>query len=62
MQSHFWSGQWGPLQAAYVCLAINNSGIREVLGIYIGESESSKFWLSVLTGATGRIMETAKRR
>lgn len=34
--------------AAYVVLGISKNGIKEVLGIYVGESESSKFWLSVL--------------
>lgn len=28
-------------KAAYVCLGINQDGIKEVLGIYIGENESS---------------------
>ncbi len=40
--------------AAYVVLGINRTGIKEVLGIYIGESESSKFWLSVLNDIKNR--------
>jgi transposase-like protein len=36
-------------KAAYVCLGISKSGHKDVLGIYIGENESSTFWLSVLT-------------
>jgi transposase-like protein len=34
--------------AAYVILGINDSGIKEVLSIEIGENESSKFWLGTL--------------
>jgi len=41
-------------KAAYVCLGINRSGIKEVLGVYIGESESATFWLSVLTDLKNR--------
>ena len=53
---HYKVRQDGHIQskAAYVCLAVNDRGIREVLGIYIGESESSKFWLSVLTDLQNR--------
>lgn len=40
--------------AAYVVLGVSRSGIKEVLGIYIGESESSKFWLSVLNDIKNR--------
>ena len=40
--------------AAYVVLGVNRTGIKEVLGIYIGESESSKFWLSVLNDIKNR--------
>lgn len=40
--------------AAYVVMGISKAGIKEVLGIYIGESESSKFWLSVLNDIKNR--------
>ncbi len=40
--------------AAYVVLGISKAGIKEVLGIYIGETESSKFWLSVLNDIKNR--------
>lgn len=40
--------------ATYVVLGISKTGIKEVLGIYIGESESSKFWLSVLNDIKNR--------
>ncbi|PBC88361.1 mutator family transposase [Caldicellulosiruptor bescii] len=35
-------------KAAYVVLSVNIEGYKDVLGIWIGESESSKFWLGVL--------------
>ena len=35
-------------KAAYVVLGINSEGFKEVLGIWIGENESAKYWLGVL--------------
>lgn len=35
-------------KAAYVVLGINMDGYKEILGIWIGKNESSKFWLGVL--------------
>ena len=35
-------------KAAYVVLGINKEGYKEIMGIWIGENESSKFWLGVL--------------
>lgn len=35
-------------KAAYVVLGISLDGYKDILGIWIGESESSKFWLGVL--------------
>lgn len=35
-------------RAAYVVIGINLDGMKDVLGIWIGENESSKFWLNVL--------------
>ncbi len=35
-------------KAAYIVLGINQDGYKEIIGIYIGENESSKFWLGVL--------------
>ena len=34
--------------AAYVILGINKDGIKEVLGLYIGENESAKYWRGLL--------------
>lgn len=42
------------LKAAYVILGVNMDGQKEVLGIWIGANESSKFWLSVLNDLKNR--------
>jgi len=41
-------------KAAYVVLGVNLDGFKDVLGIWIGESESSKFWLGVLNDMKNR--------
>ncbi len=41
-------------KAAYIVLGVNTDGLREVLGIWIGENETSKFWLSVLNNLKNR--------
>jgi transposase-like protein len=35
-------------RAAYVVLGVNLEGNKDIIGIWIGENESSKFWLGVL--------------
>lgn len=53
---HFKVRNEGRIQskAAYVVLGITLDGFKEVLGIWIGESESSKFWLMVLNELKNR--------
>lgn len=41
-------------KAAYVVLGVNEDGYKEILGIYVGENETAKFWLSVLTDLKNR--------
>lgn len=41
-------------KAAYVVLGVNMDGYKEILGIWIGEHESSKFWLGVLNELKSR--------
>ena len=36
-------------KAAYVVVGIDEDGFKDVLGIWVGENETSKFWLKVLT-------------
>jgi len=40
--------------AVYIVLGINSEGMKEVLSIEVGESESAKFWLSVLSSLKNR--------
>lgn len=40
--------------AAYVILAINKDGIKEVLCLYIGENESAKYWLGLFNELKNR--------
>jgi putative transposase len=41
-------------QAVYLALGINMDGYKELLGLWVGESEGSKFWLNVLTELKNR--------
>jgi transposase-like protein len=41
-------------RAVYNILAINRKGKKELIGMYISESEGAKFWLSVLTDLKSR--------
>lgn len=41
-------------KAAYVVVGIDISGKKEVIGIYVGENESSKYWLTVLNDMKNR--------
>ena len=40
--------------AAYIVLGVNSEGRKEVLGIYIGENESAKYWLGILNELKNR--------
>lgn len=53
---HFKVRHEGRIQskAAYVVLGVTIEGFKEVLGIWIGQSESSKFWLMVLNELKNR--------
>lgn len=42
------------IKAAYVVIGVDLDGNKEVLGIWIGANESSKFWLSVLNDLKNR--------
>jgi putative transposase len=41
-------------QAVYVALALTMEGDKELLGLWVGEAEGAKFWLSVLTELKNR--------
>ena len=41
-------------KAVYIVLGLNTSGTKELLGMYISESEGARFWLNVLTDLQSR--------
>lgn len=41
-------------QAVYIAIGIDMSGKKDVLGMYVGQNESAKFWLSTLNGLHNR--------
>lgn len=41
-------------KAAYICLGIDMNGYKDILGIWIGEAEGAKFWLSVCNDLNNR--------
>lgn len=44
-------------KAAYTVLGINTEGVKDILGIWIGENESASFWLSVCSDLKTRGVE-----
>ncbi|MDF9796258.1 transposase-like protein [Catalinimonas alkaloidigena] len=44
-------------KAMYNILAIRTDGHKELLGLYLGENEGAKFWLSVLSDLQTRGVE-----
>ena len=44
-------------KAAYICMALDMNGKKDILGIWIGESEGAKFWLSVCNDLKNRGVE-----
>lgn len=41
-------------KAVYIALGIDMDGKRDVLGMYVGENESAKFWLNIINGLKNR--------
>ncbi len=44
-------------KAVYIAIGINMDGIKEVLGMWVGENENTKFWLSVMNSLKNRGVE-----
>jgi transposase-like protein len=44
-------------KAVYIILGINLDGMKDVLGMWVGENETSKFWLKVLSDLQHRGVE-----
>jgi transposase-like protein len=41
-------------KAVYCMLGVNREGIKELLGMYVGENEGARFWLSVISDLQNR--------
>jgi transposase-like protein len=41
-------------KTVYLCVGLNKDGFKEVLGMWVGKTESSSFWLGVLTDLKAR--------
>lgn len=44
-------------KTVYLCLGLNKMGYKELLGMWVGKSESSSFWMSVLSDLKARGVE-----
>ena len=44
-------------KTVYLCIDLNQMGYKEVLGMWVGKTESSSFWMSVLTDLKARGVE-----
>jgi putative transposase len=44
-------------KAAYTCLGVDLTGRKDLLGLWVGESEGANFWLSVITELRNRGVE-----
>lgn len=44
-------------RAVYIALGIDMNGKKDVLGIYVGENESAKFWFSIMNDLKNRSVE-----
>ena len=44
-------------RAVYIALGIDMSGHKDILGMYVGENESVKFWLTIMNGLRNRGVE-----
>lgn len=44
-------------KAAYIALGVNIEGMKEILGIWVGENEGAKFWLRILNEIRARGIE-----
>lgn len=44
-------------KTVYICVGLNKTGKKEVLGLWVGKAESAAFWMSVLTDIKARGVE-----
>ena len=41
-------------KTVYLCVGLKQNGLKEALGMWVGKSESSSFWMGVLTDLKAR--------
>lgn len=44
-------------KAVYIAIGVNMDGRKDVLGMWVGENESAKFWVGVLNSLRNRGVE-----
>lgn len=44
-------------RAVYIALGIDMNGRKDILGMYVGENESAKFWVSIMNELKNRGVE-----
>lgn len=44
-------------KAAYTCLGLNMNGLKDVLGLWVGESEGASYWLNIFNELKNRGVE-----
>ena len=44
-------------KAVYIAIGINMYGKKDVLGMYVGENKSARYWHSILNGLKNRGVE-----
>ena len=44
-------------KAVYIAIGVDLDGQKDVLGMWVGENESAKFWATVLNGLKNRSVE-----
>ena len=49
-------------KAVYIAIGYNLEGFKEILGLWVGENESSKYWLLVLNYLKERGLEAQSRK
>ena len=47
-------------KTVYLCVGLKQNGLKEVLGMWVGKSESSSFWMGVLTDLKARGVQDTK--
>lgn len=45
---------WIKKKAVYIALGIDMNGHKDILGLYVGDNESAKYWLSIINGLKNR--------